>query len=205
MKNFLISKCLKYIKKHTNYSEVELKEIEYGLVSIYLTFSKLIVIFTISILLGIIKETLIFLILFNVIRSTAFGLHASKSWICLITSTIFFIGFPLLSINISINIYIKAIIAILSAVYIFKYAPADTQKRPIINKKRRLIYKIISTIIATIYTSILLMINNNFISNSLLFSLVLESFMISPIIYKIFKLPYNNYIKFLETHPEFTN
>ena len=27
--------------------------------------------------------------------------------------------------------------------------------------------------------------------------------MISPTIYKIFKLPYNNYINFLKAHPEF--
>lgn len=205
MKKFLISKCMNYIKSKTDYNDVKLKEIEYGLVGIYLTISKLIVIALIALLLGIMKETIIFLLLFNIVRATAFGLHASKSWMCLVSSTIFFIGIPLVSINISINIYLKLILAILSTIYIFKYAPADTHKRPIVNKKRRKVYKIISTIISIIYTILIIIIDNNFISNCLLFSLILESFMISPIIYKIFKLPYNNYIKFLETHPEFSN
>ena len=91
MKKFLISKCMNYIKSKTDYNDVKLKEIEYGLVGIYLTISKLIVIALIALLLGIMKETIIFLLLFNIIRSTAFGLHASKSWMCLVSSTIFFI------------------------------------------------------------------------------------------------------------------
>lgn len=205
MKKFLINKCMNYIRKYNNYSETKLKEIEYGLIGIYLTISKTIVIIAIALLLGIVKEVIIFLLLFNVLRSTAFGLHASKSWMCLISSIILFIGIPLISINLEINTYIKIIISVICIIYIYIYAPADTHKRPIVNKKRRLIYKLISTVLAILYSLFIILIDNNFISNSLLFSLILESGMISPIIYKIFKLPYNNYIKFLESHPEFSS
>ena len=38
-----------------------------------------------------------------------------------------------------------------------------------------------------------LLIDNTFLHNSLLLSLVVQCFMISPAVYKIFKLPYDNY------------
>lgn len=205
MKKFIINNCMNYIKKYNDYDEGKLKEIEYGLTSIYLTSYKLIIICVISLLLGIFKDVLIFMILFNIIRTTAFGLHATKSWICLVSSTIIFIGIPILCRNIDINIYVKIIICILNIIFIFKNSPADTYKRPIVNKKRRLVYKTISTLIVITFSFIAVLINNNFISNCLILSSILENCLISPCVYKLFKLPYNNYITFLQNHPDFLN
>lgn len=203
MKNFVINKIVNYIKKYNNYSNDEIEIIKYGLEGIYLTITKVLIIIILSIILGIFKEVIIFLLLFNIIRSTAFGLHAIKSYICLISSTLIFILIPYLCLYININIYIKSLISILCILYIYKYAPSDTVKRPIVNRKRRLTYKTISTLICICYSFILLFIKNSFLSNALLFSMILECFMISPIIYKIFKLPYNNYITFLKNNPDF--
>lgn len=205
MKNFIIKKCMNYIKKHNNYSNTKLKEIEYGLIGIYLTISKITIILVLAMLLNILKEVLLFMILFNIIRTTAFGLHATKSWICLVSSTISFIGIPLICIYISVDNYLKVIIGIICTILIFKNSPADTYKRPIINNKRRLVYKILSTIISMIYFCASVIINNIFISNCLIFSIILECFFISPLIYKLFKLPYNNYITYLKKHPELIN
>lgn len=202
MKKWIINKLMNYIKKYNNYSETKLQEIEYGLVSIYLSVSKLIIIFSLAFILGIFKEVIIFSLLFNILRAPAFGLHATKSWICLLSSTIIFIGLPLLCIHLNINIIIKSCICILGIIFMFKNAPADTKKRPIVNKKRRRVYKFISTILAIIFSSLSIIITNNFISNCLMFAIILEDFMISPTIYKIFKLPYNNYIEYLKKHPE---
>ena len=203
MKNFIINKSINYIKKYNNYSEDEIAIIKYGLEGIYLSISKVIIILVLSLMLNIFKEVIIFLLLFNIIRSTAFGLHASKSSICLISSTLIFIFIPYLSLYININMYIKSLICIMCILYIYKYAPCDTKKRPIVSRKRRFVYKCISTIICIIYSFILLIINDNYISNALLFSMIVECFMISPMIYKLFNLPYNNYITFLENNPDF--
>ena len=205
MKKFIIKKCMNYINKNTNYDEIKLKEIEYGIVSIYLTISKFLVISIICILLGFFKEMFIFTIFFNILRLTAFGLHATKSWMCWISTTIIFILVPLLCIYLNINIFYKAIIGSFCIIFMFKNAPADTKKRPIINKKRRKIYKLISTFLAIIFTICAIKIKNNFISNSLIFALILENCLISPTVYKLFKLPYNNYITFLKEHPDFSN
>lgn len=203
MKDFFIKKSMNYIKKNTNYNEIKLKEIKYGLEGLYLTFSKFIIISSIAILLNQFKEMLIFLLTFNLIRFFAFGLHATKTWICLITSIIIFIGIPYICNFIIIKNIFKFIICISSVFLIFKNAPADTHKKPIVSKRIRKAYKLLSTTIAIILSFICICTKNNFLSNCLIFSLILENILISPITYKIFKLPYNNYIKFLKDHPDF--
>jgi len=146
---------------------------------------------------------IIYMLIYNFIRMPSFGLHATKSWICLLSSTILFIGIPYLCIILTIPVFLKIIIGIVGICLMHKNAPADTKKRPIINKKRRKIYKLISTLFAFIFVLLSIIINDNFISNCFLLALVMQNFMISPLIYRIFKLPYNNYITFLEQHPEF--
>lgn len=204
MKKIIIAKCMNYIRRHTEYDEIKLKEIEYGIVSIYLTFSKIIIVLILSLLLNIFKEVIVFMIFFNILRTTGFGLHATKSWICLLSSILIFICIPLLCKYIHININLKIIICIISTIFMLKNAPADTKKKPIVNKKRRLILKLISTALAIIFSISAITIKNNFLSNCLVFSLILENCLIAPSTYKIFKLPYNNYIAFLKEHPDFT-
>ena len=203
MKKIIIAKVMSYIKKYKDYSDTELSEIEYGLVGIYLTISKLIIISILAIILGIFKEMLIFMVFFNMIRTPAFGLHATKSWICLISSAFIFLLIPYLCSIIEIHILVKTIIGVLNTILIYNYAPADTKKRPIVNKKHRFRLKTIATAIALCFTILSLLITNNFIANCMIFSLILENFLISPITYKLFKLPYNNYIDFLKSHPDF--
>lgn len=205
MKKIIINKCMNYIKKNTNYDKTKLAEIKYGLESIYLTFSKLIVISALALILGIFKEMIIYMLIYNLIRMPSFGLHATKSWICLLSSTILFISIPYLCIVLTIPTVFKLIIGIVGTLLMFKNSPADTKKRPIVNKKRRRVYKVLSVILAIIFTICSITIKYNFISNCLIFGLVMQNFMISPTVYKIFKLPYNNYLTFLKEHPEYSN
>lgn len=203
MKNLIITKCMNSIEKSHKYNDIELSKIKYGLEGTYMTISKLIFISIIAALLGIFKEMIIFVFLYNLLRIPSFGLHATKSWICLLSTTILFIGVPILSLNIVIPTQIKIVIGIIGIILMFKNSPADTKKKPIINKKRREVYKFISTMETIIFCFIAVCIKNQFISNSLIFSIILQNCLISPTVYKIFKLPYNNYITFLKEHPDF--
>lgn len=197
MKNYVVNKCINLLRNNGDYDEIKLAEIKYGLEGIYMLISKLIVIIILSILLGIIKEVLIFLLIYNFIRMPSFGLHATKSWICLLSSSIIFIGVPYLAKSVTIPICLKIIAGIILILLFFKNAPADTYKRPIVSQKRRNVYKFLSTLVAIIYVFASLFINNTFISNSFILSLVVQSCMISPLVYKIFNLPYDNYKTYL--------
>ena len=60
MKKIVVENMMNLIKNNRQYSDEKLAEIKYGLEGLYLTFSKLIVIFLLAYLLGLIKEVLIF-------------------------------------------------------------------------------------------------------------------------------------------------
>ena len=203
MKKLIINYCINIIEKKNKYSKEDIEKIKYGLEGIYLSFTKIFIIIILALIFGILKNVLIYLLIYNIIRMPSFGLHATKSWICLLSSIVLFIGIPYLCIYITIPLIIKIIIGIIGIIFMFKNSPADTKKRPIVNKKRRTKYKYISTIIAIVYIALAIVIKDQFICNCFLLSLIMQNFMISPTVYKIFKLPYNNYIKFLEEHPDF--
>lgn len=194
MKKFFISHLMNFIKEyHPEYNEEKLEVIEYGLISIYLTITKLIVISIVAIILGIFVESLIFTIFYNIIRSTSFGLHATNSILCLISSAIAFIGVPYLCMIIQLPINVLFILGIVGIIFIYKNSPADTKCRPIISLKRRKILKLLSALIATTMVIVSIFIDNNFVSNSLICVILIQSFMISPFAYNLFNLPYDNY------------
>lgn len=194
VKKIIISNSIRTIRRYyPNYSDEDIEKIQYGLESIYLSLTKVIVILLLSIFLNIFKETIITLLLFNILRTTAFGIHASKSWICWVTSVPTFIGIPLICKYITFPTYILLIIASISLIHFILFAPADTVKRPLIRKKRRIIYKVLTVIIEIIYLAMIIICKNNFIQNCLSASMLIETILISPLTYKIFKMPYNNY------------
>ena len=194
MKEVLINNILTNIKKNYKYDEIKLLEIKYGLETIYLTITKTVVIYLISFILNMTLELSLLIIFYGILRLTGFGLHAKKSYQCWISSLIIFVCIPM---AIKYLILPKIIICIVSPLLcglILKYAPADTEKRPLVNKQKRKTYKIITFIEYVIYSVVIILVNNNLIINTLFFSMILEVIVILPIIYRVFKLPYNNYL-----------
>lgn len=194
MKNLVLNGCIKLISNtNKEYDQEKLSIIRYGLESIYILLTKLVFIFVVSIFLHIFKEVVIFLLIYNIIRTPSFGLHATKSWMCWIASTIIFIGVPLICKHVEISCIQRAVICSICILRVYKNAPADTYKRPIISKTRRERFKLISTLMAIIMSFSSIFINDMFLANAFMFALVVQCFMISPYVYKAFKLPYDNY------------
>ena len=194
MRDAIISKSLKIIKKdNPNFSDEKMEILEYGLTGFYMFVSKSIIIFSVAYFLGILKELIIFMLLYSLIRTLSFGMHASSSMVCLIASSLTFLSSTYISKIVVLPLWIKVILGILSILLIFKYSPADTEKRPIVSPKRRKIYKLLSTVIAIVMVICSVIINNNFISNCLILSLVIQSVIISPITYKLAGQQYDNY------------
>ena len=190
---FLNNSISKIKKKNPNFSEEKLEEIAYGLEAIYLTVTKIVIIFILAFILGIFKDMLIIMIFYNIIRTTAFGMHAKKSSHCLIISILFFIGGALIAKYVDIPSYIKIRLSCLSFICLIKYAPADTYKRPLLNARKRKIYKIFTLINGIIYLILIVVFRDSAISNYLFLGLLEATLMIHPLIYRMFQLPYNNY------------
>lgn len=197
MKKRFLKKVENDIKnQYPNYSSDKIEEIMYGIEGIYLTITKSIIIFLCALILGIFKELLYLLIAFNFIRLFAFGMHANKSWICLIFSSSVFLTGAFLCKYITISKEVLYVLYLLILIIMIKYAPSDTVKRPLIKKKKRTMYKVLSIIITVTYFIITLFIQNNLIINSMVIGLIIECILIVPITYKAFKMPYKNYINY---------
>jgi len=193
MKDLLINSAMNNIEKYCNYDKVKLKEIRYGLSSLYLTLTKTIVIFGISYILGYIKPLLLLMALYSILRLTGFGAHAKKSWHCWISSLLVFLILPYLCTILIIDYRVKVTLGIICVILLGFFAPADTEKRPLINKKRRIAYKIISVLMGLLYIVLFTFIKDNTLNNCILFGLIIETCVILPITYKVFGLKYNNY------------
>ena len=178
---------------YPDYDNDKLDEIRYGLEATYLSITKLVVILGISLLLGIFKESVILLVLFNFLRLTGFGLHATKSWMSWVSSSITFLLVPFFCKSLVLPNYVLVAISVVCLINFLLYAPADTVKRPLIHKKRRLLYKVCTVLIASLYTVLIFITKDTFLQNSLASAMLIEGALINPYIYKLFNLPYNNY------------
>ena len=193
MREIFLNNSLNLLCKTYNYDNDTLDRVKYGLEIIYISITKLTFLLICSIIFKTFKETLIFSFFISFIRNYSYGIHAKKSWQCYVSSFVLFIIFPFAVININLSFLFKFIICIFSLISMILYAPADTYKRPLVNKEHRKLLKIKSIIITIIYIFIIYILKDNYYSNLILLSLITQSLVINPIIYKLFKLPYNNF------------
>lgn len=194
MKKKILNTLMNNIKKNKlDLDNEQLEIIEYGLESIYLSITKIVLILLLAIVLDILKETILMIIFYNIIRTFAFGLHAKNSITCLITSTTLFIGGAYLSIYLNISLLAKVILSSICLLLIFIYAPADTEKHPLLKAKKRKKLKILSVITSTILTVLIIYLNDNPLSNFMLIGFIEATIMILPVTYKLYGLTYNNY------------
>lgn len=193
MKDKILTSVINFLNNEGSYSENDLLKIRYGLEGIYLTITKLIVILILSILLGILKEVAICLIFFNIIRYFSFGFHAEKSYECLLLSLFNFILIPLFFLSINRTFFVDVFICCLCLLVLFIFAPADTVKRPLKNKKKCLAKKALTLFVGLIYFVLVLIFNSHYISDLLISVLVADVVVVNPITYFLFRQPYNNY------------
>lgn len=192
MKEKFIVNIVNFAKRNKEYSDDEVAIMRYALEGIYLTFTKILVITLIAIVLGLFKEYIWFVLLYTPIRSVSFGWHANTTKECWIVSILAFILIPYTFSIITINKIAKIILLTFSIIMFIVYSPADTKKRPIVSKKRRLLFKAASLIITFAYCYYSLN-NANLISNLMIASLLYQSMLINPLIYKLSHQEFNNF------------
>lgn len=194
MKELVVNGIMNNITKYYDYDNTKISEIKYGIESLYLTITKTIIIFIISFILNITKELMLLFVFYSLIRLTGFGIHAKKSWHCWVTSLITFVLIPLLIKYVTLNKEFIIISYTIFTLLLLEYAPADTEKRPLINKKRRIIHKVLTILLVISYLIYSLIQKDNItIINTLYFSILLETLLVLPCTYKLFGVKYNNY------------
>ena len=194
MKELVVNGIMNNITKYYDYDNTKISEIKYGIESLYLTITKTIIIFILAILLNITKELMLLFVFYSLIRLTGFGVHAKKSWHCWVSSLTIFVLIPILIKYVTLNEKLIIISYTIFNLLLLMYAPADTEKRPLIKKNKRILYKVLTIIITISYLIYSIIYKENtMIINTLYFSILLEVILILPCTYKLFGVKYNNY------------
>ncbi len=169
----------------------------FGVQKILEDITKIIFIAVLSYFLGIIKETILVFSVMLVYKNFIGGAHAKTNTECLIYTTLFCM-FPIYFTKYcqisgtSLMIFTTAVV-IFSVFIIYKYAPADTENVPIVNKEKIRNSKIG----ACITLALILLIFGVFVKNSYFYQIVLICIGLSnlnttPIMYKILRCKYSN-------------
>ena len=163
--------------------------IMYGLQNIIGELPKGIIILIIAYILGIFKFTVISILIIAPYRCVSGGVHMKTHIGCIIYTLLLYSGSSLLGKYIVLTGNVKIMLAI--AIWIFcmimikLYAPADTEDVPIISPKIRKQKQILSYISFIIGLLIASLINNNIISNIIIFGYLMQTCMITRLAYKL--------------------
>lgn len=163
--------------------------ITYGLQLMIGEIPKIFITLAISYLLGIFKLTVIMIIALMPYRIYSGGFHLKTHIGCIISTTLYYCGVPLLAKYITISQNFEYILAlgiwIFGMIMVRLYAPADTENLPILRKNERKQKRILSYITLTLGLIIAIIIKDSVISNILLFGNLMQSIMITRLAYKL--------------------
>ena len=188
----------------TNRIKKEMPEIDeeraeiimYGLQNIIGEFPKIFIILGIAYFLGLLKLTVISILLIAPYRCFSGGVHMKTHIGCIIYTLLLYSGSALLGKYIVLTGAIKYIMAfciwIFCMIMIKLYAPADTENIPILRKKERRQKQIVSYIILTVEIVSTIFINNTTISGIIIFGSLIQTLTITRIAYKITNSKYGH-------------
>lgn len=193
MKETFVNSSLDYLRRSNAVDKSKEKIFKYTLESLYSFTTKSVTILLTSVILGTFKTTFLTLLLYSILRGFTFGIHATKNLYCWIISLTTYIILPFIINNFEFSNTLIHILYIIGLIAILLWSPADTKARPLLNKNKRLVNKIISIFISLTYIGIAFFMNNSNFNEIISIIFLMNSICICPLTYYIFKQPYKNY------------
>lgn len=176
-------------KKMPEIDDEKAEIINYGLQNIIGEIPKIFLVIFISFFLGIWKETLLTFACLIPYKNASGGFHLKTHLGCILGTSVFYCGIPMLAKIVMLSGILKyiliAITGIFGMIMIHLYAPADTENVPILRKTDRKKQQIISYITFLIGLVIAGVVNNNLLSNIIIFGYFLQSLSITKLAYRL--------------------
>lgn len=179
-----------YLAQELNSDQRQELRMAYGLEILLGEIIKLIVIISLSWILNILPEVLTITVTAGILRLASGGEHCSEYYRCLIggTAWFLFLGWGVHSLNILLNqstINISAgLLFFLSIILILKYAPGETENKPISSEAERKKFKNWSVAIMIIYAFIIVLFSNlsvlNMFTLPIATGIIAQAFTVSP-------------------------
>ncbi|SJZ41184.1 accessory gene regulator B [Pilibacter termitis] len=183
------------IKKQV--TEREYLYVAYFVESWLLDLSKTLLVYGVAFFVGCVSETFFMHLAYVIVRRSAGGWHAATSIHCSLFSISCFVGIPFLIKMFQLSL-IKGFyfpVSLVIFVITFLYAPADTEKNPLLDvadrKKKR--------VASVVKVCVLLLITSQLPATIQLLTfagLLVECLMIAPFIYNLTKEGYRNYERY---------
>ena len=136
--NFLVDKMR---KENPEIDDERSEIINYGLQLLIGEIPKMLITLLVSYILGILRLTIIMVLIIMPFRAFSGGFHLHTHIGCIISTTMYYCGIPKISIFTYFNNQTKIIFVLCALIFgiiiIKKYAPADTENVPILQEKTR--------------------------------------------------------------------
>ena len=134
--NFLVDKMR---KENPEIDDERSEIINYGLQLLIGEIPKMLITLLVSYILGILRLTIIMVLIIMPFRAFSGGFHLHTHIGCIISTTMYYCGIPKISIFTYFNNQTKIIFVLCALIFgiiiIKKYAPADTENVPILQEK----------------------------------------------------------------------
>ena len=182
-----------WLYNNKEYDEINYLKAKLGIEATIINVSKIMIVYSISLMFGLLIPTLITHLSYLSLRRVSMGLHAKSSFVCTVVSVIIFVVIPYLIQGVWIGNELLLIGGLITTILFWLYAPADTEKAPIIGAKRRRKLKRLAVLTNVIVLLAALLVGQTMFRTLILWGSVIQVVMILPITYKILRRRCKNY------------
>ena len=186
----LAVKCAAYLARELGSDTKRELRMAYGLEVLLGEIVKMVLLLWLAWMLGILPEVIFISIAAGLLRLASGGEHCSEYYRCLVGGTICFIllGWGVHNLNVFFtgsDAYITIVASILlSWSIVSKYAPGETENKPINSEEERAKFRRLSILIVSIYGLVMLLLMHNYLLRPLvlpiLVGMVEQAFTVSP-------------------------
>lgn len=168
MNKFINCLVQKISETNPEFSALELKKMEYGLVCIFSEITKIIPYFIIFYFFSLEKYYIVTIIFFCPVRIFSGGYHAKTYWGCFFITFAIFALIIIISKYSALNIIILILLLVISFILICIFSPVDNINKRIKSKERRLKLKHCSIITALFLSILCYFIPHKFLSTAVI-------------------------------------
>ncbi|WP_066186351.1 MULTISPECIES: accessory gene regulator B family protein [Gracilibacillus] len=187
-----------WIKGKNSMEELDYLKMKLGIEVILTNLTKGIIVYGLAFLLQVFWETLILHGAYVLLRRYSFGLHAKSSIVCTIVSVVLFVVIPYFLRDVVLGNYVIGALFLLSILSIYYFAPADTEKHPLIGEKKRKKLRNKSVLTCIILMIVALVVPIAMIKTMVIAGVAIQVISILPVSYKILQRSYDNYESYEE-------
>jgi accessory gene regulator B len=194
----LAERLTAYVNRYSRKEGIELTKMALGTEIFLVNVIKLVIVYSLAALLGILIYTLSAHVAFAVVKRYSFGLHALNSTLCTLLSCVMFVAVPkfVLAFGFGLGHLPVAIIFVGIIVTLICFAPADTKARPLVGASLRKKMKIKAVCCGFLVFATAFIIPNETIKLLITLGAMYQSVSVMPLTYKILGRSVNNYERF---------